>query len=118
VRILIVDDELLDLFIAKAVLQNEFQVECFTTLTDAIAWSMDNEFDAALIDYYLGPDTYATHVITALQNVKQRPIRNAFVLTSYVDSKQVQELMAAGFEGIINKPVSLEVVRSKLGVTQ
>ena len=117
-KILIVDDEALDLFIAKTLLQTEFEVEGFTTLNECVAWAANNEFDAVLIDYYLDTDTFASDVLIALQKVKSSPIRNAFVLSSYVDSKQFNDLRKAGFEDVINKPISLNVVRAKLGVTQ
>lgn len=117
-KILIVDDELLDLFIAKTLLQTEFEVEGFTTIKECVAWATVNEFDAVLIDYYLDTDTLATHVLTALQNVRSAPIKNAFVLSNFVDSSQIKELRKAGFEDVINKPISLDVVRAKLGVTQ
>jgi len=114
VTILIVDDEPLDLFIAKTTLQGEFRVEGFTTMEEAVAWSSANDFDAILIDYYLGPDTYATHVLKALQALKPLPIRNAYVLSNYVNNAQASELRAAGFEGVIDKPISLTAVRRKL----
>jgi CheY-like chemotaxis protein len=118
VRILLVDDESLDLFIAKTLLQTEFEVEGFTSLKDCVLWASQNEFDAVLIDYYLGTDTYATHALAALQKVKSAPIRHAFVLSSFVDTKQQAELKKAGFEDVISKPISLDIVRAKLGVTQ
>ena len=117
-KILIVDDELLDLFIAKTILQGEFEVEGFTNLKDCVVWASQNDFDAVLIDYYLDTDTFATDVLAALQKVKSSPIRNAFVLSSYVDSRQFTDLRKAGFDDVINKPISLNVVRAKLGVTQ
>lgn len=117
-KILIIDDESLDLFIARTILQGEFDVEGFTTLKDCLIWASSNDFDAVLVDYYLDTDLHATDVLAALQKVKSAPIRNAFVLSSFVDSNQLKELKKAGFEGVINKPISLEVIRARLGVTQ
>ncbi|HTF18401.1 MAG TPA: response regulator [Chryseolinea sp.] len=116
-KILIVDDEALDLFIARTLLQTEFEVEGFTTLNECVAWASLNDFDAVLIDYYLDTDTYATHVLAALQQVKPVRIRNAFVLSNFVDSNQFNNLKKAGFEDVIHKPISLDVIRAKLGVT-
>jgi CheY-like chemotaxis protein len=118
VKILIVDDEALDLFIAKTLLQTEFEVEGFTTLNECVAWAAHNEFDAVLIDYYLDTHTFATHVLAALQKVKAAPIRNAFVLSNFVDGNRSKELKKAGFEDVISKPISLDVIRAKLGVAQ
>ena len=118
VKILIVDDEALDLFIAKTLLQTEFEVEGFTNLIDCVEWARHNEFDAVLIDYYLDTDTFATHALAALQQLRPVPIRNAFVLSNFVDREQFTALKKAGFEDVITKPISLDVIRVKLGVTQ
>lgn len=115
-KILIIDDESLDLFIARTVLQGEFDVEGFTTLKDCLIWATSNDFDAVLIDYYLDTDLHATDVLSALQKIKAAPIRNAFVLSSFVDNNQLKKLKDAGFEGVINKPISLDVVRARLGI--
>ena len=114
-KILLVDDETLDLFIAKTLLQSEFEVEGFTSLNDCVLWASQNDFDAVIIDYYLGTDTYAHHALAAIQKVKSAPIKNAFVLSSFVDTKQQAELKKAGFADVINKPISLDIVRAKLG---
>ena len=115
-KILIIDDEPLDLFIAKTVLQGEFEVEGFTTLKDCLIWAGENDFDAVLIDYYLDTDLHATDVLEALRKLKSGAIKNAFVLSSFVDSAQLNKLKESGFEGVINKPISLAVIRAKLGV--
>lgn len=117
-RILIIDDESLDLFITRTVLQAEFDVEAFSSLNDAVNWAGNHEFDAALIDYYLGPDLLASDALNALQRVVHSPIRNAFVLTNFVDAQQTTRLTSQGFEGIIMKPVTLELVRSRLAVVR
>lgn len=118
VKILIIDDEPLDLFIARTVLQDAFEVEGFTTLKDCILWAENNDFDALLVDYYLDAGIHATDVLKALQKIKTNPVRKAFVLSSFVDTTQLKALTDAGFEGVINKPISLEAVRSRLALPQ
>lgn len=118
VRILIIDDESLDLFITRTVLQPEFEVEAFSSLDDAVNWASHHEFDAALIDYYLGSDLSASDALNALQRVIPYPIRNAFVLSNFLDAHQIARLKSAGFEGIIMKPVTLELVRSHLALVK
>ncbi|MEJ1240118.1 response regulator [Chryseolinea sp. T2] len=117
-KILIIDDEPLDLFIARTVLQGEFEVEGFTSLKDCLIWAQNNDFDAVLIDYYLDTDLHATDVLEALQKLKSGTIKNAFVLSSFVDSTQLKKLKDFGFDGVINKPISLAVIRARLGVVQ
>ena len=107
VKIVILDDESLDLFVAKKLLNLEFQAEGFTTQAEVMGWAKDNSFDVALIDYYLTPTVLAPDVLKELRTLKGNSFR-AFVLSNYVDDNQVRQLKEAGFEGVIVKPLTLE----------
>jgi DNA-binding NtrC family response regulator len=107
VKILVVDDDQLDLFISKKLLSLEYQVEGFISLTDMIQWVKDNSFDVLLCDYYLDKGLHADYVLKEIMKLKQKTFK-AFVLSSHIDDKQSQELSAAGYDGIIEKPLSLE----------
>jgi CheY-like chemotaxis protein len=113
VKILVVDDEKLDLFISKKLLSLEYQVEGFTTTNEALQWAIENSFDVALIDYYLGPNLYAPTALKELLAVKG-PTFRAFVLSNFVDDKQIRELKDSGFVDIIYKPLTLEKFKSVL----
>jgi DNA-binding NtrC family response regulator len=110
-RILIIDDEQLDLFITKKLLALEFEAEGFTTKEDAVQWATHNSFEVVLIDYYLGPDIHAHDVLKELVSLKGNTFK-AYVLTNYVDENQIQELRKAGFADIIEKPFTLEKFKS------
>lgn len=112
-KILVVDDEKLDLFISKKLLSLEYQVEGFTSMTEALQWAGENSFDVALIDYYLGPNLYAHTVLKELLAAKGATFK-AFVLSNFVDDKQILELKDAGFVDIIYKPLTLEKFKSVL----
>lgn len=107
------DDEELDLFINKKLLSLEFETEGFTSIKDAISWVEQNDFDVAVIDYYLGPGIVATDLLKQLIKIKGQTFRS-FVVSNYVDGKQLQELKAAGFTDTINKPLTLEMFKHKL----
>jgi len=107
VKILIVDDEHLDLFITKKLLSLEFQVEGFTSLNEALQWSESNSFDVLLSDYYLGNGIHAHDVLKAIANQKTDPFK-AIVLSNHIDEQQAQALRNAGFTGIIEKPITIE----------
>jgi DNA-binding response OmpR family regulator len=113
VKILIVDDESLDLFIAKKLLEMEFEVNGFSTLQETVLWSKSNSFDVVLIDYYLGPGLFAHHVLKELQSIKPKDYK-AFVLSNHVDDGQSRELREAGFDDIIYKPLTLEKFKDYL----
>jgi len=115
VKILIIDDEQLDLFINKKLLSLEFVAEGFTSHHDALAWAKQNTFDIVLIDYYLAPNLYAHDVLKELVALKGNTFR-AFVLSNYVDEKQSNALLSAGFEDIIAKPLTVELFKSKANI--
>ena len=114
-KILIIDDEELDLFINRKLLSMEFDVEGFTTLSDTLHWANNNNFDIALVDYYLGPGLTADKVLSELRATKGNTFR-AFVLSNYVDEKQSRNLREIGFEDIIYKPLTTELFKSKLNI--
>ena len=107
------DDEELDLFINKKLLSLEFETEGFTNIKDAINWVEQNDFDVAVIDYYLGPGVFATDLLKQLFKIKGQTFKS-FVVSNYVDGKQLQELKDAGFTDSINKPLTLEMFKHKL----
>jgi response regulator RpfG family c-di-GMP phosphodiesterase len=115
VKILILDDEELDLFINKKLLALEFDVAGFTSIKDATNWAQQNDFDIAVIDYYLAPGVYANHFLQQLKSIKGNNFKS-FVVSNYVDEKQSAELKAAGFTEIIYKPLTLEGFKEKIKI--
>jgi len=111
VKILIVDDEHLDMFISKKLLSLEFEVEGFTNISEALSWAKDNVFDVVLIDYYLGPNLYAQDFLKQLTEINGASFKS-FVLSNFVDDRQIKELKQAGFADIIYKPLTLEKFKS------
>jgi DNA-binding NarL/FixJ family response regulator len=115
VKILIIDDEQLDLFISKKLLGLEFKVEGFTTIPAAVEWSRNNSFDVLLSDYYLGTGLHAQNALKELIKIKGRTFK-ALVLSNHIDENQAKQLRDAGFDGIIEKPLSLEKFKAVTGI--
>lgn len=113
-KVLIVDDEELDLFIHKKLLGLEFETAGFTSVEDTLAWAKTNDFDVAIIDYYLGAGIHANQLLKQLITLRGATFK-AFVISNYVNEEQVIDLRAAGFSDVIYKPLTLEVFRTKLG---
>jgi DNA-binding NarL/FixJ family response regulator len=114
VKILILDDEELDLFINKKLLALEFDVAGFTSIKDATNWAQQNDFDVAVIDYYLAPGVYANHFLKELKSIKGSNNFKSYVVSNYIDDKQSAELKAAGFTGVMYKPLTLEGFKEKV----
>ncbi|MEO8474897.1 MAG: response regulator [Chryseolinea sp.] len=112
-KVLIVDDEELDLFISSKLVSLEYDVEGFTSVKAAAAWAKVNDFDVALIDFYLGPGVFANTMLSELIALKGKSFKS-FVVSNYVDDAQVTALKNAGFNDIIYKPLTLEMLKKKL----
>jgi DNA-binding NtrC family response regulator len=115
VQILIVDDEPLELFLSKRFLSMEFKVEGFNTLPEALEWAKVNSFDILVSDYHLGKGIHAPDVLKSLSDLKGKTFKS-FVLTNHVDHEKTEELNRAGFNGVIEKPLSLEKFKSVAGL--
>lgn len=114
-KILIVDDEPVELFISKRFLGMAFQVEGFSSVPEAIEWAKHNPFDVLVSDYNLAPNVFAHDLLKSILEFKG-PTFKAYVVTNYVDSNQIAALHASGFHGVIEKPISLEKFRTETGL--
>jgi CheY-like chemotaxis protein len=92
----------------------EFQAEGFNTLPEAMQWAQSNSFDVLLSDYHLDNQLNAGDVLKALTELKGKSFKS-FVLTNFIDPSKVAEVTKAGFDGVIEKPISLEKFKSKVG---
>jgi CheY-like chemotaxis protein len=112
-KLLVIDDEKLDLFIASKLLEEEFEVTGFTSPSEALTWSTNHSFDVAIIDYYLDDGVMGLDVLNDLR-VKKGNSFKAILLTNHVEDNQIHELKASGFHNILFKPVSLEKVKDAI----
>jgi DNA-binding NtrC family response regulator len=106
-KILVVDDEQLDLFITKKLLGLNFEVHGFNNIPEASAWAKANPFDVLLSDYYLGQGKHAPDVLNAIRIASPNNFR-ALVLSNHISDDQADALKQAGFDSIIEKPITLE----------
>jgi CheY-like chemotaxis protein len=114
VQILIVDDEPFELFISLRVLRMEHQAEGFNTLAEALEWAKQNSFDILVSDYYLKDHMSAHDVLKAMYELKGQTFKSV-VLTNFVENDKLAELKGAGFDGVIEKPLSLVKFKEALG---
>ena len=114
-KILLVDDEPLELFISKKFLSQEFEVQGFNSINDAIGWAQSNSFDILVSDYFLGGNKYASDLLKDLKSQYQNNFK-AYVLTNHLDDEKKQELISAGFLAVIEKPITLEKFKQETGI--
>jgi DNA-binding NtrC family response regulator len=113
-QILVVDDDSLELFLTLKILRMEYPAEGFKTLLEAQAWANSNSFDVLLSDYYISNQVQAEDVLQALSQIKGNTFKS-FVLSNHIDDANTATLQAAGFNGVIEKPLTLEKFKSALG---
>lgn len=114
-RILLIDDDTLELFLSLRILRMEFQAEGFKTLPEAIDWAKNNTFDLLLSDYYISNEVHAKDVLKAMIDLKGNNFKS-IVLTNHVDEPTIAATKGAGFDGILEKPLSLEKLKSVVGI--
>ena len=113
-KVLIVDDESLDLLIAKKYLSKEYEVEGFNYIYEALTWVESHSFDVLLSDFYLEKGQSASDLLKGIKEKYTKPFK-AIVLTNYIDDEKKRELISSGFNAIIEKPLSLEKFNSAIG---
>jgi CheY-like chemotaxis protein len=114
-KILLVDDDSLEIFLALKILRMEFQAEAFKTVSEAVEWAKINDFDVLLSDNYVANNVQAADVLNALVAIKGKTFKSV-VLTNHVDDQITATILAAGFDGIIDKPLSLDKLKKAAGL--
>lgn len=112
-KILVVDDDPLELFLALKIIRLEYQAEGFKTLPEALEWAKTNPFDVLLSDYYISKQVSAHDVLKAFIELKGKTFKS-FVLTNYIDQTKIAALLEAGFDSVIEKPLSVESIKKAL----
>ena len=93
----------------------EFEAHGFTSLNDTFDWAQNNDFDVALIDYYLKDGLLGIDALKKLRTIKGNSFK-AIVLSNHVDDQQAKELLDAGFVSIMTKPFSMEKFKECIGI--
>jgi len=115
VQILLVDDDPLELFLSLKIIRTQYKADGFKTLPEAIEWAKANPFDILLSDYYLDKQISAHDVLKALHDLKGNTFKS-YVLTNYIDETKKAELRELGFDGIIEKPMAIDKLKSAAGI--
>ena len=112
-KILLVDDDSLEIFLSLKILRMEFQAEGFKSLPEAITWAKSNEFDVLVSDNYISNNVQAADVLKAMIEVKGKTFKSV-VLTNHADDQMKTTIFRAGFDGIIDKPLSLDKLKAAI----
>ena len=93
----------------------EFEAEGFKTLPETTAWAQANTFDLLISDNHISSDVHAGDVLKALTEIKGKTFKS-FVLTNHVDPQTIASIKQAGFDDIIEKPITVEKLKKVAGL--
>jgi DNA-binding NtrC family response regulator len=106
-KVLVVDEEAIDLFIATKLLEKEHEVFAFSMPAHAVTWSHDNDFEIVLVESSLQSGLPSDQFLKELQANCKCSFK-PFILTNYVNEKNKELLRRAGFIDFITKPLTLD----------
>lgn len=116
-RILLVDDDSESLSAFAELLKVEgAEVDFTTSPAEALTWLANGEYDLLLSDLSM-PEMSGFELIERARALKTSKHFRAFAVSGDTGEACVREVLAAGFDGHISKPVSLERLRTTLEAT-
>jgi DNA-binding NtrC family response regulator len=104
-RILIIDEDEISLYITQKVLCPEFEVNGFHSIDEAKNWAKDNHFDILLANYTVYRDPLPVHAIKELKDINGGKFHSV-IATTYIDPAQADQLLEKGYSNIFMKPIS------------
>ncbi len=111
-RVLVVDDEPLQLEIAKAMLTRfGYQVATCASGEEAIAYLVDEKVDLVLLDMLMSPGMNGLETYRRI--LELHPGQKAIIVSGYAESKDVKRVMQLGASAFVKKPYTMyQIVRS------
>ena len=113
-QILVVDDDKMNLMMAKKVLETQYDVSCADSGVDAIAFLQENTPDLVLLDYHM-PIMSGLEVFEKIRTMDRISDVPVIFLTADSERETEVEIFRAGAMDFIQKPFSAEVVRRRIG---
>ena len=114
IRILLVENEILNASVIKLMLQNNFDIEVAQNGEKALEFIKNNDYDLFLMDINLGEGIdglVVTKIIRKLSKYTKTPI---IAITAYTMEYNKEEFIEAGCSDYILKPFSKETLLNKI----
>jgi len=89
-------------------------ISCGTS-KEALAACEENPFDLMLIDIDLGGDMRGTELAMRIRGLAKHRYVPMLAVTAFVDTDQLEEILKAGMNGRITKPVDRHLLASEAG---
>ncbi|MGN0425033.1 MAG: response regulator [Acetatifactor sp.] len=112
-RILVVDDDSINLKITERILQIPYDVTCVSSGTEALDYLQDNTPDLILLDLHM-PDMSGLEVLEKLQDRNELADIPVIFLTADNDREAESKILQAGAMDYIQKPFSAQVLLRRI----
>jgi CheY-like chemotaxis protein len=115
VKVLIVEDDLINLLVAKKLLETHFTVSTASKVKDALEIVEIEKFDIILMDINLGDDEMDG--IKVMKRIRSMPLSYAqkiYAVTSYAMPEDKQRFLQEGFDYYFAKPINKELIVERI----
>lgn len=110
-KVLIVEDDPTNIFLAEILLKNEFEIHSVTNGHDAIKAVDEKEFDVVLMDINLGDEGMdGIRTMRIIKQKRRHRYLKIFAITAYSDAEQW--FLKEGFDEFFMKPVNDKVTNA------
>ncbi|WP_455231244.1 response regulator [Geopseudomonas aromaticivorans] len=115
-KVLLVDDTAFNRTLPRVLLQRYGcnVVECDNG-TDALRMASSGQFDCVLLDIMM-PGMSGTEVCQRLRSDPAHAGLRIIAYTAHALPAEIQEIMAAGFDDILVKPIDIRTLLAKVGI--
>ena len=112
-QILVVDDDKMNLMMAKKVLETQYDVFCADSGVDAIAFLQENTPDLVLLDYAM-PGMDGKRVFERILEMEYRKNTPVVFMTAVSDRKKIIEVLQHKPAGYVLKPPDKDKLMEKI----
>ena len=106
-KILVVDDELMQLEIARHTLEElNYQVETVASGEDAIKWLQGQTADLVILDMIMDPGINGRETFTRIREL--RPLQKAIIASGFSHNEEIEKTLKSGAGTFVRKPYSIE----------
>lgn len=111
IDILLVEDDHINMLVAKMLLKDTFNVETAVSGQEAIEAAQQKEFDAVLLDINLGFGKMSgVEVLQTLREMPQYKSKPIYAVTSYASDEDKESLLNQGFNRHFAKPIDKDEI--------
>ncbi len=112
-RILIVEDNPINLELARQILEEEHEILAATDGQEAVEIALQGRPDVILMDLSL-PRLSGWDALTLLRQSEETRRTPTIALTAHAVKGDREKAIEAGFDGYVSKPIDEDVLRAKL----